>query len=497
MNSSDVNSGRLFTASRFAVGTSAARFVAISAIMAALKDHFGLSNEQVGWIGGAGMWGFTVTMLVFGSLCDVLGMRLILRLAALAHLAGALTMIFAGGFAALFGGSLLLSMGDGLVQAAANPLVATIFADRKTEMFNKLHLWFPAGIVIGGLTAFGLDQVAPGLWQAKLVMILLPALIYGALFLGQQFPATERVQSGVSFGRMFRETFFRPLFLLLALCMMMTASVELGPNTWLTPVLESAGIPGILVLVWISLLMALLRQFAAPMLRRLAPTGILFCGAVLSGLGLLGLSFAHSFLTALAAGTVFAAGVSYFWPTMIGMTSERIPKGGPLALAVMGAVGMVSVGLLTVPQMGRLADHYVRRQLPLRETTACLEKIARTFPVLAAQSSARIGDDLRRAAEAAGSTLAGRSADGTFSDNQAATSLRQAIAAAPRSLEAQAAKALLNPAENHGGRMAFRMVAALSAVLAAIFGGLYLWDRARGGYQVEKIGSFDTMAKSP
>ena len=153
-----IRPGRLFTGSRFAVGTSAARFVAITAIMASLKDVFGLSNEQVGWIGGAGLWGFTVTMLIFGSLCEMLGMKLVLRLAVLSHLAGALLMIFAGGFGMLFAGSLLLSMGDGLVQAACNPLVATLYADRKTEMFNKLHLWFPAGIVITGLLAFGLTQ---------------------------------------------------------------------------------------------------------------------------------------------------------------------------------------------------------------------------------------------------------------------------------------------------------------------------------------------------
>jgi fucose permease len=487
MNKTELNTGRLFTAARFAVGTGAARFVAISAILGALKDHFGLSNEQVGWIGGAGMWGFTVTMLLFGSLCDALGMRLILRLAALAHIAGALIMIFAGGFIALFTGSLLLSMGDGLVQAAANPLVATLYADRKTEMFNKLHLWFPAGVVLGGLASFGLDQVAAGLWQAKLVMILGPAVVYGVLFLGQRFPPTERVQSGISAGQMFRETFCRPLFLLLAVCMMMTASVELGPNTWLTPVLESAGIPGILVLVWISLLMALMRQFAGPMIRRLAPTGILFLGAVLSGLGLLGLSFAHSFLTALAGGTVFAAGVSYFWPTMIGTTSERVPKGGSLALAVMGAMGMVSVGLITVPQMGRLADHYVHRNLPASETAACLQKIVETYPGLAAQSTAQAGRDLLRAVETAQTALAKRSAAGAFAEKQAAGALRQAIAAAPKSAGAQAAKQLLNPAENLGGRAAFRVVALLSAVLAAIFGALYLRDRARGGYQVEKI----------
>ena len=484
---SQINRGRLFTAARVAVGTSAARFVAVTAVMAALKEYFGLSNEQVGWIGGAGLWGFTVTMLIFGSLCDLLGMKLVLRLAVLAHLAGALMMIFADGFILLFGGSLLLSMADGLVQAAANPLVATLYADRKTEMFNKLHLWFPGGIVIGGLLCFGLDEVLEGVWQAKLVLILLPAAVYGVLFLGQRFPETERVQSGVSFGQMFRETFFRPLFLLLALCMMMTASLELGPNTWLTPVLEAAGIKGILVLVWISLLMALLRQFAGPVVRRLAPTGILLCSAVVGGLGLLWLSYAHSLATALAAGTVFAIGISYFWPTMIGVTSERVPKGGALALAMMGAVGMLSVGLITTPMMGRVADSHLHERLPAAETTACLQEVADSYPALAARAPGESGDDIRRAAEAAGETLANREPGGALPEMRTAKALRLAIAAAPNSEAARTAKGLLGPAENYGGQIAFRWVATLSILLTVVFGALYFSDLSRGGYRAERI----------
>jgi fucose permease len=477
--SAGIDSGRLFTGSRFAIGTSAARFVAITAIMASLKDVFGLSNEQVGWISGAGLWGFTVTMLIFGSLCDVLGMKLVLRLAVLGHLVGALLMIFAGGFAMLFAGSLLLSMADGLVQAACNPLVATLFADRKTEMFNKLHLWFPAGIVIAGLTAFVLTQTAPEYWQAKLVMILIPAVGYGVLFLGQRFPSTERVQSGVSAGEMFRETFCRPLFWLLALAMMMTASVELGPNTWLTPVLESAGIPGILVLVWISLLMAVMRQMAGPMIRKLAPTGILFLSAVLAGLGLLWLSYADSLVTALAAGSLFALGVAYFWPTMIGTTSERVPKGGALALAMVGAVGMLSVGLVTTPMMGRVADQYLHARLPAAETVACLRQITETFPKLAVQSGAKSGDDAAKAAKTATEVLDAETSQGVLPIGSTAEALRLAIAAAPKAEAAEEAKRLLRPAENYGGQVAFRYVALLTILLAGIFGLLHLADRAR------------------
>jgi hypothetical protein len=283
---------------------------------------------------------------------------------------------------------------------------------------------------------------------------------------------------GVSFGQMFRETFFRPVFLLLALCMMMTASVELGPNTWLTPVLESAGMRGILVLVWISLLMAMMRQFAGPLVRRLAPPGILLCSAVVSGVGLIALSYAQNFLAALAAGTIFAAGVAYFWPTMVGFTSERVPKGGALALAVLGSAGTAAVGLLTIPMMGHIADQHLRERLPFQETTACLRQIVDTFPALASQASGKQGDDISQAAADAQTALE-KVKGNVLPEPETANALRSAIAVAPKSAAEKSAKELIGPPEKAGHRIAFRWVAVMSALLAVIFGGLYVSDRFR------------------
>ena len=107
-------------------------------------------------------------------------------------------------------------------------------------------------------------------------------------------------------------------------------------------------------------------------------------------LGLVWLSYAHSLVTALAAGSLFALGVAYFWPTMIGTTSERVPKGGALALAMMGAVGMLSVGLITTPMMGRVADRHLHERLPEDETRACLQQIVATYSASAAEPRARV-----------------------------------------------------------------------------------------------------------
>ena len=82
-------------------------------------------------------------------------------------------------------------------------------------------------------------------------------------------------------------TFTSPLFLLMLATMFVTASIELGPNRWIPAVLQAGGIPGILVLVWISGLMAVLRMKASgPLIRLLSPTGILLGSVILVAVGL-------------------------------------------------------------------------------------------------------------------------------------------------------------------------------------------------------------------
>jgi len=482
-----INPRRLFLGSDFALIATAVAFAVVGAIMGALKEQFVLTNEEVGWIGGAALWGFSVTILIFGPLCDVLGMKFILRLALLGQALGVILMIFAGGFTMLFIGALILSMGNGLVEAACNPLVATIFPEKKTEMLNKFHVWFPGGIVIGGLISFLLDTIGIGSWQIKLVVILLPAVIYGFMFAGQTFPATERKQAGISGKEMVTGTFFRPLMWLLLFCMMMTASVELGPNRWIPAVLEAAGIPGILVLVWISGLMAVMRYYAGPVVHRLSPTGILFGSAIISGICLYWLSWTDTLAEAILAGTGFAVGVCYFWPTMIGVTSERVPKGGALALALMGGVGMIIVGLVTSPIMGDIADTYLHEKLPVDGTKAVMMQIVDEYPALKAADEEKKAADYDAAINAARGVLADLEASGSLPDIKTANAMRSAIAVAPTSGPAKAAKKILGPAENYGGRISFRRVAPLTIILAIIFGILYFRDRRKGGYQVEKL----------
>ncbi|MFQ6099121.1 MAG: sugar MFS transporter, partial [Armatimonadota bacterium] len=205
---------------------------------------------------------------------------------------------------------------------------------------------------------FDLGGAAIHPWQVKMAVLLVPVATYGLLILGQAFPRTERVAAGVSTGDMWREG-LRPGFLLLVFCMLCTAGTELGPNQWVSEIVKKTlpgmAAAGILVLVWISLVMCVGRFFAGPLAHAISPIGIVLSSAFVSGIGLLLLSYSTTTVTAFGAATVFALGVCFFWPTMLGITSERFPKGGALLLAVMGAAGNVSTALVN-PIMGGIIE---------------------------------------------------------------------------------------------------------------------------------------------
>ena len=345
---------RLFTASCMALVVTAMSFAVRGDIMPALTRQFHLTHEQMGLIAGPAFYGFTLAMIFGGPLCDVLGMGTLLAIAFVGHAAGILITIFATGFKSLYTGTLLIGIGNGMVEAFANPLIASMYPEKKIKMLSHFHAWFPGGIVIGGLAAFALGEISIG-WQWKMVVMFVPLVLYGIMFAGQKFPRTERVSRGVSTAEMFGAT-LRPFFIFMACCMLLTAATELGTNQWISSLLgRTAMVHGILVLCWINGLMAVGRQFAGPVVRRLSPFGLLTTSAALAFLGLLALSYSHNGWEAFGAAAVFAAGVCFFWPTMLGITSERVPRSGALGLAIMGGVGMFSVSIV-LPMMGRVFD---------------------------------------------------------------------------------------------------------------------------------------------
>ncbi|HTQ65974.1 MAG TPA: MFS transporter [Puia sp.] len=371
--SQTIHRDKLFLASRVALIFTAMTFAFRASLEGVWGPAFNLTKEQLGWIFGPAFWGFTLAMIIGGPLCDVLGMKRLLVFAFIGHIAGVIVYLLAKDATMLFVGTVCIGIGNGMVEAACNPLTVTLYPDNKTTMLNRFHVWFPGGIVIGGLVSYLLLDILKLDWHIMIATLFIPAIIYGYMFFSLTFPQTERVTKGVSTSNMFASC-LNPLFLIMLACMFLTAATELGTNQWLPGFLENAGVSGILVLVLINGVMALARAFAGPVVHRLNPNGMLIFSALFAGIGLILLSKASG-NAAFGAAFVFAIGICFFWPTMLGFVSEYLPNTGALGLSLMGGGGMLSVAFI-LPKMGKWFDDFKQAAINTGATAADANNIA-------------------------------------------------------------------------------------------------------------------------
>ncbi len=413
---------QLFNASCVALVVTALTFSVRAGMIEPWIQEFGLNATEVGWIVGTAFWGFTLAMIFGGPLVDVIGMNRILIIAFIGHVVGIILTIIATGFWSLYISTLFIGISNGMVEAACNPLIATIYPNEKTKRLNQFHVWFPGGIVIGGLIVYFLNGIGYG-WRIHMAIMLIPTLVYGLMFLKLKFPKTERVLAGVSTKEMYKSV-ISPLFIFMACCMLLTAMTELGTNQWIAALLENVGVPAILLLVWVSGIMAIGRQAAGPIVHRLSPSGVLLTSAILAGIGLVMLSYSSGYWS-FGASAVFALGITYFWPTMLGFVSENVPKSGALGLAIMGGIGFLG-GAIAQPALGGIFDMQTALAIP---------------------------------------------------DGQTLESLREA-------LEGTAEADILAQAKLIGGKNALRYVAILPAILTVVFAYLFITRKKRS---VEKL----------
>lgn len=394
------------------------------------KTDFGLDDVVAGQLQGAGIWPFGVSIIVFSLFIDRIGYKVAMVFSFVSYLiytamafmayqaihgvtGAALLDAQKHGYQLLYWGSIILALGNGSVEAYANPIVSTMFNTDKAKWLNRLHAGWPGGLVIGGFCTIFIQAHQITDWRLTLGLILIPAFIFFFILVTLKFPKSEREQAGVSYLAMLKElgafgalvgfglvfaqigqvfgwssgvvwgltgavvlifaavtkSFGRLLLAFLIIIMMPQATTELGTNGWITALMEdpmkAAGYNSAWVLVYTSAIMLVLRFVAGPLIHKFSPVGLLAACSALAGLGILALSqTAHAGTgTIFAAATLFGVGITFFWPTILGLTSEQCPKGGALTLNAMGGIGMLAVGILGAPFLGYMQESTTTQQL--------------------------------------------------------------------------------------------------------------------------------------
>jgi MFS family permease len=335
-----ISKNKLFTAACISLIVTAMTFAIRAGILTDLGLQFNLSDTQLGYINSLAFLGFPVATVIGGLLYNFLGARKLMIIAFMSHVLGLVMTIYADGFEMLLVSSFFIGFANGSVEAACNPLIADMYTKNRTAMFNKFHVWFPGGIVIGALTSNFMTSFGLG-WELQIAVMLIPTAIYGYLFFKEEFPESEHIETSTYVNI---QSLLNPLFLLIVACMTLTAISEFGPQQWIERILGNSGVNPLLILAMVSGIMALGRYFAGPFIHKLNPIGVLLMSAVVTTVAVYYMSIAEGSMIYFGA-VLFAFGVCYFWPTMIGFVSEYLPKTGALGMSLVGGAGMLSTSI--------------------------------------------------------------------------------------------------------------------------------------------------------
>lgn len=419
---------RMFAMAWTAIVATAFGFILRSLVITDWGAQFNLSATELGNLNGVGLWPFAISIALASLVIDRIGFRAIFLVALVCHVISTLILFTAGGYQQLFWGTFILSFGNGCVEAAANPLTASVYKEDRVRWLNYLHSGWAGGLVLGGLLVVILDAAGvpkmtgfgENAWKIKIALILIPMVIYGLLMIGRKWPVTERVAANVSYRDMLKDagaigsflvsliaalavvgifpnvepatkwiisvvvaaivgvSFFvytksigRPLYLLILLMMMPQAVTELGTASWVSALLggqmAQMGLDAGWVLVATNIVLVLMRVYGSAVVHKISPVGMLAFSALVSAISMLMFAYVHGPMILVAA-LLFGLGTAFFWPTTLGFVSEQFPRSGSVGINFVGAAGMLAAGVLGTPLMGTAQDHgnqaYIMQNAP-------------------------------------------------------------------------------------------------------------------------------------
>jgi len=499
------NEKRLLWAGFFSIFAAGVGFSVRGGILAYWAKDFEFTMSDLGGITGGGLAGFGIIIILGSLIADKIGYGKLMALAFIMHILSAGLQLFAGEIYSQFGQNatywtlyiamFMFAIGNGVCEVVVNPMVAALFPKEKTHYLNILHAGWPGGLIAGGLTSYLMngggfagwvpfpDKVD---WMIQMSMFLLPTLLYGVLMLGQSFPTSEASQAGTSYGEMLIQ-FVSPILLLLLFIHALVGYVELGTDSWISKITGSImqdPKSGLLLFVYTSGLMFILRFFAGPIEHAVSPLGLLFISAIFGATGLLLLGNATGVIFCVVAATVYALGKTFLWPTMLAVAAERFPKGGAIVIGAMGGVGMLSAGFLGGPGIGFKQDYYAAEKLKEKNPEvhkAFAAKEDNSFYGLVhvrGLNGKKVADVVGKHEELENAVNAAKE-----SKDQQQIATAEANLAAWKNSDDGKADQVIEEASLYGGRMALMLTAAVPATMAVLYLFLIVYFKLTGGYK--------------
>ncbi len=441
--------------------------------------EMGITQADFGGIMGAGFLGFGFVILIGGFIVELVGYKQVLLISVVLHIISAIMLLMAPGYyeglvadpevtdadatakviSLLTASVFIFSICNGLYEGVINPLVGQLYPEDQTHYLNILHAGWPGGMVIGGILAACFQNedawISEIPWHYALSAYSLVLIVILAMTLKENFPDTVTSKGNSSVAVLF-SCFASIPFLVLIVIHGLIGYMELGVDSWQTRLMEGLVKNSVVVLIYTSILMFVLRFCAGPLVHKLNPIGLLLASSVIAVAGLYWLSIdTTSVLIIFAAATLYSLGKAFLWPTMLAVAGERYPQSGAVAMSTLGAAGMLTVGFGATTMIGAQQSNEMVKHLNTAEPTVAAEYVIDEEKSFLGYTFNEVDPAKQQAALD----------DEKHKDNQ-----------------------VILTSYNHGSRQALRLTAVVPALMAIGFLALLLYYKSQGGYKVITLG---------
>lgn len=300
----------------------------------------GLGPAELGALPGLLFAGFVVGIVLSGPLADRFGARLFAMGGTGLCAGGLLLAAAAPNFGWLLAAAGCIGLGAGILDMLMSPLVAAVATDRRARAMNRLHAFYSIGVVATVLIASGsLWLTIP--WRAVMVgLAVLPASVMVG-FAGCPLPPLVHPDHERS---RLLQLLLMPRFHLALLMIMLTGATEEGMSQWLPAYAESELGYGKATAGFALAAYAVAQTVgrfigSSAGAGHIGPYGLLAMGSLASACCYSIAAWASAPPVALAACVLAGLACSMLWPTLLGVTADRIPHGGATLFGLMAAAG--------------------------------------------------------------------------------------------------------------------------------------------------------------
>lgn len=376
--------------------------IVLTALGASLHDviaRFGIDKAQAGALLSLLSFSILAGSVVFGPIVDRRGYRGMLLLSFAAIVAGLEAIAFAPSLAWLRAGVIVIGFAGGLVNGAANALVADVAAERRGAALTFVGAFFGVGAVGVPFALSSLSTTFP----VSTILAAIPAFIAIPFVLSatSSFPPAKQPH-GVPVAEA-RRLLRDPVLLLIGLMLFLQSGMETTVGGWATLLFAEElrvppeRAPSYLALFWFGLMLT--RLALGFVLRFTAGTRVLFASITLTLVSSLALLLTRDVAVAATAIFFLGAGFAAVFPVMFGFVGDRYAHVSGTALSVVIAIALT--GGMVMPYVAGVIGGMYGLRTSFALVPAALLTFAALLVVLARRLEPRLHSARPRGVEPA------------------------------------------------------------------------------------------------